>query len=96
MKEISNIEQEHKKQRGLHQETYQMLINKREELKRLMDQETKEKFFQIAKERYQWGDKAGKHLARIFRKKKTRHFIGKIQSTQGSMVYETKEIGEIF
>lgn len=57
--EIFNIEQEHKKQRGLHKETYQRLIDKREELKRLIDQETKETFFLIEKERYQWGIKQG-------------------------------------
>lgn len=61
-----------------------------------MEQETKEKFYKIAKERYQWGNKAGKHLARMLRKKKGLHFIGKIQTKQGKMVYETKEIGEVF
>lgn len=74
MKEISNIEQEHKKHRGLHQATYQMLVNKREELKKLIEQETKETFFQIAKERYQWGNNAGKHLARMLRRKKNPKF----------------------
>lgn len=70
IKEIFNLEQEHKKHRGHHQTTYLALINKRDELKKLMEQETKEKFNQIAKERYVWGNKAGKHLARMLREKK--------------------------
>lgn len=72
--EIFNIEQEHKKMRGLHKEIYQKLIDKRDELKRLVDQKTKEKYFLIEKERYQWGDKTGKHLARMLKEKKTRNF----------------------
>ena len=46
------------------------LVNKRNELKDLLDQETRRDLNLIARERYLWGNKTNKHLARMVQKKK--------------------------
>lgn len=89
--EIYRLEQVHKKYKGKHQETLHQLAAKRDELKDLMVQDTK-----IIKDRYQWGNKTSKHLARLLKKKKSINYIEKIQNKQGEMVYKTKEIADVF
>lgn len=36
-----------------------------------MEQETRQEFNRVIKERHKWGNKPGKHLAKILRNKKT-------------------------
>lgn len=50
----------------------------------------------MAKERYKWGNKSSRFLAKILWKKKSRNYIEKIQNSKGVMEYTTKEIGESF
>lgn len=66
--EIYRLEQEHKKYQGNHIETLQKLVRKRDGLKELIEQETTRVFNRILKERYQWGNKASRNLARCKRK----------------------------
>lgn len=61
-----------------------------------MEQETRKIFNRIKKERYQWGNKTGKYLAKIFKKKKTANYIEKIQNSTGEMVYITTKIAGVF
>lgn len=94
--EIFRMEQEHKKHKGRHQETFHQLVVKRDELKDLIAQDKKRTFNRILKDRYQWGNKMSKHLARILKKKKSINYIDKIQNKHGEIVYKTKEIAEVF
>lgn len=96
IQEIYSLEQDHKKRKGQHQELFHQLVNKREDLKDTMEQESKRTFNIIAKERYQWGNKASKHLARMLKKKKEINYIEKIQNKNGDMVYTTTEIAKVF
>lgn len=94
--EIHRLEQVHNNFNGQHLETFHLLMIKRDELKDLMTQEMKRIFNRILKDRYQWGNKTSKHLARMLKKKKSINYIEKIQNKQGGMVYKTKEIAEVF
>lgn len=49
-----------------------------------------------ARDRYKWGNKPSKHLAKILQKKKNINYIEKIQTKDGNMVYSPKGIAEIF
>lgn len=69
IEEIYLLEQRHKKGRGQDQELSQELVIKRDELKELLEQEIRKTFNKISKERYQWGNKNSKCLARMLRKK---------------------------
>lgn len=81
--ELARAEEEHKKQRDQHsQEIYQKVVNKKTELKMVMEQESRIMFNKIARERYQWGNKSSKLLARMVQKKNARNFIEK-NSDQG-------------
>lgn len=51
-------------------------------------------FNRIAKERYQWGNKNNKCLARLLRKKRSINFMGKIQNKE--MVHDSKDIANVF
>lgn len=93
-KEISELEQQHKKT-GVHEIELSAII-KREELKELIEQETRTTFYKIKKERYQWGDKSGKHLARMLKNKSWANFIENIQTGNGEKVYTTSEIVRAF
>lgn len=95
MDELGKAEQEHKKHPAHHQELYQKVINKRTELKDLLDYETKMALNFTARDRYKWGNKPSKHLAKMLQKKKA-NFIEKIQTKDGNMVYSPKGIAEIF
>lgn len=72
------------------------MIIKREELKDLLEKEAHKVLNKHLKERFQWGNKVGKHLAAIVRKKKNENFIEKIKNKNGEMRYTFKEIGEEF
>lgn len=96
IEEIHGLEQGHKKHKGQHQETFNQLVNKREELKDIMEQESKRIFNRIAKERDQWGNKVSKHLARMLKKKREITYIEIIQNKNGEMVYTTNEIANVF
>lgn len=64
LSKLYELKQLHKKKTDL--EVQHLLVLKREELHGLMEQEV---FNRVAKDRYQWGNKPGKHLARILKKK---------------------------
>lgn len=68
--EIHKFEQGHKRHKGQHQEIFHRLVIKRDELKDIMEQETKRTFNRIAKERYQWGNKASKTPSENVKKEK--------------------------
>lgn len=67
--EIHRLEQEHKKHKGHHQELFHQLVNKREELKDIMEQDSKRIFNRLARDRYLWGNKSSKQLARLLKKR---------------------------
>lgn len=67
--EIHRLEQAHKKHKGHHQALFHQLINKREELKDILEQESRRTFKCLARDRYLWGNKSRKHLARVQKKK---------------------------
>lgn len=94
--ELYGAEQEHKKHPDRHQYLYQKVVNKRTELKVLLDHETRITFNRIARERYQWGNKPSRYLARMLQKKKAINYIEKIQTKEGKMFYLPKGIMDIF
>lgn len=65
IKELHDLEQKHKTY--LDMETHQKIVIKRGHLRYLMEQETRKVFNNVAKERYKWGNKPGKYLAKISR-----------------------------
>lgn len=95
---IQRLEQEHKKYKGQHQDLFHQLVNKREDLKDIMELESRQTFNRIAKERHQWGNKTNKskYLARILKKKREINFIEKIQNKNVGMAYKTNEIAKEF
>lgn len=48
------------------------------------------------KERYQRGNKVGKHLAATVKRKREENFIEKIKNKNGKLMYSSKEIGKEF
>lgn len=60
----------------------------------LLEQDKKHAFHIVDKERYQWGNKAGKWLARVVKEKKCLSFIPKIKNDDGEMVHSSPEICE--
>lgn len=78
LNEIHNLEQGHKKQ--INKETYRSLILKREQLKDWMEKEDRKEINRVAIERFKLGNKVGKYLANILRKKKTLNYIEKIKN----------------
>lgn len=69
IKELYELEQNHKSQLDI--DTHQKIIIKRGQLNDMMEQETRKVFKNVAKERYMWGNKPGKYLAKISKEKKT-------------------------
>lgn len=94
VKEIYELEQRHKMQAEV--ETHGTLIIKRDQLKDLMEQETRREFNRVTQERYKWGNKPGKHLAKIFINKKTLNYIEKIKNERGEIVNKTTDIASTF
>lgn len=93
LKEIQEIEQQ-SWPKGTPER--QELIKKMEELASFLDQETKGAFFMVMKEKYQWGNKPGKLLAKILWEKKNVSFVLKIRDEKGEMVYSSSEIARVF
>lgn len=93
IKDITRIEQKHKKTGNV--ESLATLICKREELKELVEQDTRSAYNKVKKERYLWENKIGKPLARML-KKISVNYIEKIQDSTGTMVYTTSGIAKIF
>lgn len=50
----------------------------------------------ITRDRYFWGNKSSKQLARLLKKKRDLNFIEKIQNKKGEVVVTTKGIEEEF
>lgn len=95
--ELTGLEQKHKKHKcQLPQEIHHRMVIKRSELKTAMEQESRASFNKIAWERYRWGNKPSKQLAKMVQKKKARNFIERIQSKEGLMEYSTRKVAEIF
>lgn len=94
--EIHRLEQAHESHKGYHQEILHHLITKREELKDLMETDSSRIFNKQLKDRYQWGNKVGKHLAGTLKKKRDINFIDKIHNKNRDLMYTTKETGEEF
>lgn len=92
IKELYELEQKHKTQ--LDKATHQKIIIKRGQLSDLMEQETRKVFKNVAKERYKWGNKPGKYLAKISKEKKTQNYIEKIKNGKGEIKYKTTDIAE--
>ena len=78
-----NLEQDHKTQ-GQKREILHALTLKRDEYRALSEQETRRLLNSRDRERYIWGNKPSKHLARMVQKKKSRNFIEKIQKRMGN------------
>lgn len=96
IEEIHLLEQKHKKHKGKHQESFHQLAIKREELRDSMEQDTRRALNKIARDRYLWGNKSSKYLARVLKKKRDLNFIEKIQNIKGEVVTTTKGIAEEF
>lgn len=78
-------------------EIQQALVIKRDELEDLMEQDTRQAFNRVAKDRFQWGNKPGKYLARIIKnKKKSINYIKKIKNNKGDIVYTASEVARVF
>lgn len=93
-KEMYELEQQHKERRD--KELLLKLSIKREEMRELVEQESRMVYNKIKKERYQWGNKTGKYLARLLKKKKTANYIEKVQTITGEVVYKKIEIAKTF
>lgn len=84
--EVDKLEQEHKKQSGQQPcEVYQQLITKRTELKKALELDSRIAYSRFVRDRYRWGNKPSKFLAKMVQKKKTRNFIEKIQTKDGHL-----------
>lgn len=94
IKEIHELEQRHKKQ--LEKETYRTLILKRDQLKEWMEQEERREYYRVLQERFKWGNKPGKYLAKMIRKKKSLNYIEKIKNEKGEVVNKTTDIALAF
>lgn len=57
-----------------------------------MEQDARRAFTKITRERYYYGNKSSKHLARLLKKKRDRNFIEKIQNKKGEVVATTNGI----
>lgn len=88
------MEQQHKKTGE--REMKLVITTKREEMKDLVEQETRTAYNRIKKERYQWGNKTGKYLAKLLKKKTTVNYLEEIQTSTGAMVHTTAEIARTF
>lgn len=53
-------------------------------------------FSRVSKDRYLWGNKNSRTLTRMLKKKRSIHFIEKIQNKNGEMVHNKKDIASVF
>lgn len=95
MTEIYKLEQTHKAHGGVDRPLLQQLTINRDELKDLMENETNRIMNRHLRDKHRWGNKVGKHLAKILRKKRDVNFIDRIQNKKGEMRF-LREIGEEF
>lgn len=70
IKEIHNLEQRHKNQ--AEKETYRALTLKRDQSKELMEHKERKEHNRVLQNRYKDGNKPGKFLANMLKKKKTK------------------------
>lgn len=99
IEEIFKLEQGQKKNKYNRRDDRELqheLVLKREELKDLLEWEMRRTFSRVVKDRYLWGNKNSKTLARTLRKKRSINFIEKIQNKSGEMVHNTRDIGGVF
>lgn len=89
-KEIKDLEQQHKKTRD--GEVLARLFRKREVMRVLIEQETRKLYNLVKKERYLGGNRSGKFLAKVLRKKKNTNYIDKIETRTGDIRYKNKDI----
>lgn len=73
--EIYDLEQRHKKEAQT--EIHRSLTLKREQLKDLLEREDRKEINRVLSELFMMGNKAGKHLANILRRKRTLKYIEK-------------------
>lgn len=50
----------------------------------------------VTKDRYQWGNKSGRWLAKAVSDKKHETYISKIRNDKGGMMHSSPEIAEVF
>lgn len=96
IEEIHSLEQEHKKHKGHHRESFHQLTIKREELRDCLERDSRRSLNKITRDRYFWGNKSSKHLARLLKGKRDPNFIERIQNKKGETVFTTKGIAEEF
>lgn len=61
-----------------------------------MEQEDRKEINRILQERFTKGNKQGKYLANILRKKKTLNYIEKIKNDKGEIKNKTTDIAQAF
>lgn len=61
-----------------------------------MEQVSRRTFKCLTRDRYLWGNKSSKHLARVLKKKRDMNYFEKIQNKKGEVVYTSKVIAEEF
>lgn len=92
--QVADLEKQHKL--SLHKSHLEALLQKRGELKALLDSKTKRKFLIFSQKFYEWGDKPSRQLARSIRAKKYTSFISKVKSSWGEMAYSSPQIVKAF
>lgn len=93
-REIHRLEQQHKISGET--EVWRTLLQKREELRTFLEQETRKTYYLVKKERYINNNKPGRHLARTLKKKKTSNYIERIRNSSGEIKYKTQDIAKTF
>lgn len=95
--DLAGLQQKHKKQLGQSsRELHQQMVIKRSELKMAMELESRTTYSKIEWERYRWGNKPSKYLAKKVQKKKARNFIERIQTKEGHKEYSSRKIADTF
>lgn len=61
-----------------------------------MEQDTRRSFIVSTRNRYLWGNRSSKHLARMLKKRREVNFIEKIQNKKGGLIFTNKGIAEEF
>lgn len=94
LQQIADLDKQHKL--SLHIEHLQSLTLKREELKSLLNLDTKRKFQRISQKFFEWGNKPSRLLARSLKAKQTQSFIPKIKLPSGELAHATPDIAKAF
>lgn len=61
-----------------------------------MEQEERREFNSVSQERFKWGNKPGRCLANIVRKKKSLNYIEKIKNEKGELINKMSDIAIAF